>query len=294
MDVATNGHSSSGKRVFFVLDTISFTSDVLIDRYGHLIHTWASKIHVKLPPGIELNNLIHAGIVGMLEAAERFDMSKGIAFPTYMRLRVRGEMFEYLRSLDDLGSRSTRRNARKHAKAEKAVANRLLSEGTSEQLAVELGLSLEKYYKEEARIYSSLVVSLDEIDELDQENQPATGHPFFQGKLVETNPCKITELKDLVLKLHAALEQLPFREKLVLELYFIDDLTLLEIGEMLGLTEGRICQETDKAVAHLRYIFKNKQIEKHPVQQPVLVAEPSPRQITFDDLEQAFTALDIS
>jgi RNA polymerase sigma factor for flagellar operon FliA len=221
----------------------------MLDAYLPLVRLVAERIHRRLPPGIDLGSLIHSGIVGLLEALQRYDPKRGVAFQTYARYRIQGEIMEYLRSLDWV-SRSVRAWGRRVAAARSRLTGKFGREASPEEMAGELGVTLEEYYRVDQKVNDATLLSLEDLSIASEEEwrraQEKFAHSPFQ------DPLACVEGKDLVEKLTAAIEKLPERERLVVTLYYHEELTLREIGETLGLTEGRICQIHTQAVARLR------------------------------------------
>lgn len=225
------------------------SQDEMLDAYLPLVRLVAERIHRRLPPGIDLGSLIHSGIVGLLEALQRYDPKRGVAFQTYARYRIQGEIMEYLRSLDWV-SRSVRAWGRRVAAARSRLTGKFGREASPEEMAGELGVTLEEYYRVDQKVNDATLLSLEDLSIASEEEwrraQEKFAHSPFQ------DPLACVEGKDLVEKLTAAIEKLPERERLVVTLYYHEELTLREIGETLGLTEGRICQIHTQAVARLR------------------------------------------
>ena len=145
---------------------------------------------------------------------------------------------------------------RELAEARKRCLVRHGREGSPKELSEELGISLERYYQLDQRLHNAAVLSWEETPFADDMDQEATQEPFFLGSILD--PAAAVEGKDLIEKLAAAIEQLPSRERLVVTLYYHEELTLREIGEVLHLTEGRICQILSKIVEQLRQTLMNK------------------------------------
>jgi RNA polymerase sigma factor for flagellar operon FliA len=228
----------------------------MLETYLPLVRLVAEKIHRRLPPGIDLGSLVHSGIVGLLEALQRYDAGRGVAFQTYARYRIQGEIMEYLRSLDWV-SRSVRSWGRKVAAARGRVTGRVGREASPEEMAKELGVSLDEYYRVDQKVNDATLLSLEDLSIASEEEwrkeQERFSHNPFQDPLLSV------EGKDLVEKLTAAVDVLPERERLVISLYYHEELTLREIGEILGLTEGRICQIHSQAVSRLRQALDQHQ-----------------------------------
>ncbi len=225
------------------------TRDEMLEAHMPLVRLVAERIHRRLPPGVDLGSLIHSGIVGLLEALQRYDARRGVAFQTYARYRIQGEIMEYLRSLDWV-SRSVRAWGRKMAVARTRLAGRLGREASPEEMASELGVPLTEYYRVDQKVSEATLLSLEDLTPASEEEWRKTQEEF--GTRSFQDPFASVEGKELVEKLAVAIETLPERERLVVTLYYHEELTLREIGEILGLTEGRICQIHTQAVTRLQ------------------------------------------
>src|SRR5919109_1948948 len=221
----------------------------MITKYLPFVRFVAEKIHRRLPPGVDLESLVHAGVVGLMEALKRYDPRRGVDFEIYARYRIQGEVVQSLRSLDWV-SRSVRAWGRKMEAARSRVAGKLAREPTAEEIANELEVPLDTYYRLDQQINDAVLVSLDDLStasegEWEKTQERCTQNPYL-------DPLSVVESKDLVQKLATAIDELPERERLVLTLYYYEEMTLREIGEVLDLSEGRICQIFAQAVARLR------------------------------------------
>jgi RNA polymerase sigma factor for flagellar operon FliA len=225
------------------------TQEELLDAHMPLVRHVAERIHRRLPAGVDLTSLIHSGIVGLLEAFQRYDTSRGVAFQTYARYRIQGEIMEYLRSLDWV-SRSVRAWGRKMAVARTRLAGRLGREASPEEMAGELGVPLTEYYRVDQKVNDATLLSLEDLNVASEEEWRKPQEDLGQRPLQD--PFAFVEGKDLVQKLTVAIENLPDRERMVVTLYYHEELTLKEIGEVLSLTEGRICQIHAQAILHLQ------------------------------------------
>lgn len=225
------------------------TREEMIEAYLPLVRMVAERIHRRLPPGIDLSSLVHSGIVGLLEALQRYDARRGVAFHTYARYRIQGEIMEYLRSLDWV-SRSVRAWGRRVTAARVRLASRFGREPTPEEMAEALGVSLEEFFRVDRKVNDAVLLRLEDLSLVSEEDWQRARESFLQHPFHD--PLASVESKDLVDKLAAAVETLSERERLVVTLYYHEELTLREIGEILGLTEGRICQIHARAIVHLR------------------------------------------
>ena len=220
----------------------------LVEAFLPLVRLIAERIHRRLPPGMDLESLVQAGVMGLLEAIDRYDPNRG-AFPTYARYRIQGEIMEYLRSLD-WASRSVRAWGRKAAAARARLTGRLGREASAEEMAAELGVSLRQYYRVDQKLNEAMLLSLDDLSIASEEEWKKAQEEFCQHSFQD--PLSFLESKNLIEKLTAAIEELSERERLVVTLYYHEELTLREIGEILNLTEGRISQIHGQALSRLR------------------------------------------
>jgi RNA polymerase sigma factor for flagellar operon FliA len=224
-------------------------SEELVNRYLPLVRFVAEKVHRRLPPGVDLEPLIQSGVVGLLEALKRYDPKRGVDFEVFARYRIQGEVMQCLRSLDWV-SRSVRAWGRKIEAVKARLAGQLVREPSAEELVQALEIPLETYYRVDQQLNDATLLSLEDLSvsseaewERSQEKQP-------QNSFID--PLSFVESKDMVEKLALALEELPERERIVVTLYYHEELILREIGEILELSEGRICQIFGQAVARLR------------------------------------------
>lgn len=221
----------------------------LIRAYLPLVRYMAEKVHRCLPPGVDLESLVHSGVVGLLEALDRFDPQRGLDFQVYARYRIQGEVMQCLRSLDWV-SRSVRSWGRKVAAARSRLNGKLSREASSEELAAELAIPLDEYYKVSYKMNVAQLLSLEDLS-IGSEGELKKAQDDFSHSPFE-DPLNVLERKDLVEKLASAVEGLPERERLIITLYHHEELTLKEIGGILGLSEGRICQIYSQVVSRLR------------------------------------------
>ena len=220
----------------------------VVTTYLPLVEHMARQLHRRLPPGHDLDALVNSGVVGLLEALERFDPERGVSFHVYARHRIHGEMIQCLRSLDWV-SRSIRAWGRRVTAARMQLTEHLCREATSEEMAQKLNLPLETYHKINHGVREHGWLSLDD---------PSCGGPDLvldgnvSGQGLYQDPFACVEQRDLVDKLKRAVARLPERERLVVTLRHYQELKFREIGEGLGLTEGRICQIYVQARKRLR------------------------------------------
>jgi RNA polymerase sigma factor for flagellar operon FliA len=226
----------------------------LFDQYYSVVQRDATYIHRRLPPWVDLDSLIQSGMVGLLDALSRYDVSRQETFATYVRYRIRGEIMEHLRSLD-WASRGVRSWGRKLARAGHRCTERLGREASAEDIATELGVSLERYYQLDQRVDASWMLSLEQLVTVTEEESEVRQEVASPGP----DPSTVVEQRNLEAWVTAACEDLSERERLVLQLYYHEDLTFKEIGELLHLTEGRISQIHSRALLRLREVLREEQ-----------------------------------
>jgi len=219
--------------------------------YSPLVKYVAGRLSSGLPAHVDEADLISYGLGGLISAIERFDLAREIKFETYAIPRIRGAIIDELRSLDWV-PRSVRARARAIERANAKLEHRFQRAPTDEEMSVELEISVDEFQESLIQISNSTIAALDELWTVSD----ASGD---QVSLLDTiqdpdapDPEAIidaTELKDRVAD---AIARLPEREKLVIALYYYENLTLREIGEVLGVTESRISQLHTKAVLRLR------------------------------------------
>ena len=218
--------------------------DRIIVHYSPLVKFVAGRVGAGLPNSVDSGDLVSAGVFGLIDAVERFDPARGVKFETFAVPRIRGAVFDGLRSLDWV-PRSVRSRAREVEAAFQDLESKFGRAPTDEELSAHLKLTAAEFQKWLASIASTTVGPLDRALVAGAEPRALTGDvPDSPAALVEEG-----EVKRLV---RVELRRLPEREKLVLSLYYDEGLTLAEIGSVLGVTESRVSQIHTKAVLHLR------------------------------------------
>jgi RNA polymerase sigma factor for flagellar operon FliA len=223
----------------------------LILHYSPLVKYVAGRVGVGLPPNIEQADLVSYGIFGLIDAIEKFDLERAIKFETYAINRIRGAIIDELRSIDWI-PRSVRFKAREVEKAYQALEAKLQRTPTEAEVAHEMGVKLEDLHAIFSQVSFVNVVALDELLHAGGER----GDKMTLGDTLEDpkapDPINLFEGEETKYILAKAINTLPEREKIVVTLYYYEGLTLAEIGQVLGVTESRICQMHTKAVLQLR------------------------------------------
>jgi RNA polymerase sigma factor for flagellar operon FliA len=224
--------------------------DRLVLHYEPLVRQVAGRVGTRLPPHVELADLIQAGVFGLIDAIERFEPSLGIRFESYAAQRIRGAILDELRAQDWV-PRVIRNRARELAKARESVEARLQRSATPAELAGELGVGPAEVFGILSQIQ---VISLDALDEW----AAATGSTVTLAETLaqdDSDPTTVLEARETSRLLALSFAQLPERDHQVLWSYYVENLTLAEIGRRLGVTESRVCQLRARAVARLRERF---------------------------------------
>jgi len=226
------------------------TDSELVHQYAPLVKRIAHHLMARLPSHLVVDDLIQAGMVGLLEAFSKYDPSKGASFETYAGIRIRGAIIDEVRR-GDWTPRSVHRNSRRVSEAIAQVEARTGRDANDIDVAQELGISLDDYYALLQDSVESKLFSLEEISEAREDGlgeQPTSKTPEPIGQL---------EVEGFQTALARAIDTLPDREKLVLSLYYTEELNLKEIGQILEVTESRVSQIHSQAASRLRVRLKD-------------------------------------
>jgi RNA polymerase sigma factor for flagellar operon FliA len=223
----------------------------LILEHVGLVRYIVGRVAVRLPESVEREDLESAGIVGLIKAADRFEPRRGVKFATYATAVVRGEVMELLRSRDWV-PRSVRKRFRELEQALAELRRQLGRQPSEEEVRVALRLSEQDYQQLLSETSAIAVTSLEELMEVDETLRPEESGLSHEPAATGDDPAQIVDEKALQGLLARAVDELPERDRIVIGLYYQDELTLREIGEVLGVTESRICQIHTQAIARLR------------------------------------------
>jgi len=219
-----------------------------------LVHYLLGRLGITQEMGSDYEDLVHQGLLGLIDAVDRYDPKHGTKFSTYASLRIRGKVLDYMR-VSDWMPRSARQRVRAIQKAISKLWVDLGREPTEEELAANLGLDVEQV--EKGLVDSNLViVSLDATVEVDQDGEGSLHERLVDDKQV--NPSEVFEDDDLKKQIVAGIRRLSEREQLILSLYYYDELTFKEIGKVLEITESRVCQLHARAVLNLKAVVKHE------------------------------------
>ena len=223
----------------------------LILHYSPLVKYVAGRVGVGLPSNIEQSDLVSYGIFGLIDAIEKFDLSRAIKFETYAISRIKGAIIDELRSLDWI-PRSVRGKARDVERAYASLEAKLHRTPTEPEVAAEMGIKLSDLHAIFGQVSYVNVVALDELLSVNGERGDKVSLVDTLEDTKAEDPVRAFESEETKHLLARAINMLPEREKIVVTLYYYEGLTLAEIGQVLGVTESRICQMHTKAVLQLR------------------------------------------
>jgi len=221
-----------------------------------LIRYIVNRIAVRLPSHIDLDDLHNTGVIGLMDAIEKYDPGKNCKFKTYAEFRIKGAILDQLRSLDWV-PRSVRQKSRRLERAYGEVEQRLGRSASEEEVADSLGLQIDKFHELLNQVRGISLVNLEEIRGGGQDGERTGSFADIVEDVHAENPfatLKLTEMKQIIAD---TIGTLPEKERLVISLYYYEDLNMKEIGNILGITESRVCQIHTKSVLRLRSKLKS-------------------------------------
>ncbi|MCE5284100.1 MAG: FliA/WhiG family RNA polymerase sigma factor [Deltaproteobacteria bacterium] len=228
--------------------------DKLIMKYGPLVKSIVGRMSVKLPiDAADREDLYNVGIIGLMEALDKFDENRNVQFETYARFRIKGAILDELRSRDWV-PRSIRH---KDSKLEEAFANMKKTLGRrpeEEEVANYLGITLEQYYK---LLDDTKGIPLISQEDLTPEYLETHSSAEVMESVNRGTPFDLFAGEELRNQLKKLIDDLPGKEKVVMSLYYSDEMTMKEIGRILDLTESRVCQLHTQAIVRLRSALKD-------------------------------------
>jgi RNA polymerase sigma factor for flagellar operon FliA len=227
------------------------TRDQLVMEHVGLVKTLAQRLAQRLPSQVEMNDLISVGVLGLIDAAARYRPSLGVPFEAFARRRVNGAMLDALRELD-WAPRSLRRLRREMDAAVASLRHRLGREPREEEIAQAMDLSVPAYEKALEQLRTLEVGSVRQLDAPTPD-----GTPLIE-LCIDGSEDAVAQLERKELKVHLAraIEELPERERQILAMYYQEELTLAEIGDVIGVCESRVSQLRSLAVSRLRTLLR--------------------------------------
>lgn len=229
--------------------------DALITEYLPYVKRIVHRIAVHLPSTIDIDDLMNVGVIGLIQAVDRYDASRDNKFMTYAVFRIKGAVLSELRSRDFL-SRSNRRKIRDLENACMKLEQKLGREVDDLEIAEELGIDVEQVYRTK-QMSSISFISFEELGFSSRDEKEKLLSYLIDN---DDNALTLTRLKELKEAVARAIEQLPEKEKLVISLYYLEELTMKEAGKVLNITESRVSQIHSQAILRLRAKLKKEKL----------------------------------
>lgn len=223
----------------------------LINANVDLVRCIVARMAVELPGSLDREDLVSTGLVGLIKAVDRFDPQRGVKFETYASCLIRGEIMESLRERDP-ASRSLRKRIREMHRVTTELSARLQRSPRPDEVAEAMGMTLSEYQTFQHRLRSTDVVSLEESIESDPQVEARARLAEEPAAFRQDDPVAALEHKEFLQMIGDGLDSLPEREQVILALYYGQELTLKEIGNVFGITESRVCQLHAQALRRLR------------------------------------------
>lgn len=235
---------------------VNSTRDRLVVEYAPLIKYIAQKIAARLPTNIELDDLMSSGVIGLMDAIEKYDATRDNKFKTYAEFRIRGAILDELRAQDWV-PRSVREKAKTLERCYARIEQTKGRQATDEEVCADLGVSQEEYHEMLSQVRSVSLLSFDDVQNFSKADKRAL-HGFSDVSNYKS-PTPFSEVNHTALKtmISTAINDLPEKQRLVLSLYYYEDLNLKEIGRVLDVTESRVSQLHTQAILRLKGKLRN-------------------------------------
>lgn len=237
----------------YVIGGLELSREEIVHKYLHLVKYVAGRISINLPPNVEINDLINDGILGLIDATEKYDDARGVKFETYAITRINGAILDALRALDWV-PRAVRQRARELERVYQELEAELGRAAGEEEVAERMGLTIKELDVLLQKIRGTSVLSLEEF----LPNEKGYEIPLLGTlKDVDNDVTSAVEAREVKAALVAAVDALPPQERTVISLYYFEGLTLKEIKGVLNVSESRVSQIHAQAVIHLRTKLRN-------------------------------------
>ncbi len=222
--------------------------NALIRQYQPLVRKLAFHMMAKLPPSVEVDDLIQVGLIGLSDALSRYEPSQGVQFETFATQRIRGAMLDELRGSDWM-SRSSRKGQKDIEVAMRRLEHALGRTPLESEIAAEMGLPLVEYQSLLSKVRGTQLVYLEDMHRADEDDDS-----YLDRHVADSSADPLNVLRDQRLResLVAAIKALPEREQYIMSMYYEQDMNLKEIATVLGVTESRVCQLHSQSIARLR------------------------------------------
>jgi RNA polymerase sigma factor FliA len=222
--------------------------DAMIRQYSPLVRRLAHHMMAKLPPSIQVDDLIQVGLMGLHEALTRYEATQGVQFETFATQRIRGAMIDELRE-NDWMSRGSRKSQKEIEAALRRLEHQLGRSPVESEIAAELGMSLMDYQTLLGKVKGTQLVYLEDMTGGDDGDDSFLDRHMLDA---EADPLQMLRNQRLRQSLVDAISNLPEREQYIMSMYYENDMNLKEIAQVLGVTESRVCQLHSQSIARLR------------------------------------------
>jgi RNA polymerase sigma factor FliA len=223
----------------------------LVLRHVSLIHYVLGRLGVSSDIGMDYEDMVHQGLLGLIDAVDRYNPGFGTQFSTYATVRIRGKVLDYLRSIDWL-SRTARHRSKSIQKAIQTITNQTNVPPNEQQISDYLGIDLDKVHQG-LLDSNKIIVSLDALVSNDEDSETSLYDTLADDN--QEDPAEIASENDLKARMVSSLKKLSERDQLVLSLYYFEELTLKEIGKVLEVSESRACQIHSQAILNLQALL---------------------------------------
>jgi len=234
---------------------VNSTRDKLIIEFAPLIKYIAQKIAARLPANIELDDLISSGVIGLMDAIDKYDSRRDNKFKTYAEFRIRGAILDELRAQDWV-PRSVREKAKQLERCYAKIEQTKGRQATDEEVCEALGISQEEYHDMLNQVRSVSLLSYDDVSTFSKQDKRAL-HGYGEGSAKAATPFSEVNLAHFKKMVADTINDLPEKQRLVLSLYYYEDLNLKEIGRVLDVTESRVSQLHTQAILRLKGKLRN-------------------------------------
>jgi RNA polymerase sigma factor for flagellar operon FliA len=224
----------------------------------------AQRMASHLPSIVEMGDLVHFGILGLLDASKKFDPRRGVKFKTYAETRIRGSILDGMRAAD-WAPRSVRKKKRELESCLLFLEHKLCRTAEEEEIAAQMGIRLNDYHQMLTDIKSATLGRFEEKVEFQDKEEGKNIYIQYVPHDLASNPLYVLEKKEMKKILAGIITELPEREKTVVTLYYYEELSMKEIGDVLGISESRISQIHTKAVTRIRSILKDVLENRRPI-----------------------------
>lgn len=242
------------KNKFNKIDSLS--REQIILHYLPHVKRIVQRIAGHLPQSVEIDDLLNVGVIGLIQAIERYDPDRDNKFMTYATFRIRGAVLSELRSKDYI-SRTNRRKVRELEKTYLKLEQKKGGEVEDHEVVKEMGVSFEQFYKIK-QMSNIAIISLEEMGYSSDKKRESLSEMFMNNR--GEDALNQTGIKEAKMAIAETIEELPEKEKLVISLYYMDELTMKETGKVLGITESRVSQLHSKAISHLRVKLRRRKL----------------------------------